>query len=204
VLARALPIGLLCALVASLAASPAAATHSRGKCRQGGTTLAKNDSGRVFERETGLGANLYGCLWSRNKAVLMEVAEGDDFTTFERYYDLLLRGRYVAWVFEHEDVSCKAACPPGYDATTHLVKVFDLQAHSEEAQLAEPATGTLRLNTAGAAAWLQAAEGGNRDVHAWDRDGHRVLDSGAIRRYRLRGPTLSWVNGDAQRSATLR
>lgn len=203
--ARLLPIALLAALVAAVAAAPASATHSRGKCKARGETIAKNDSGRVYETETGDGATiLWGCLWSRNDPVRVEVAAGDEFTRFESYDDVLLRGRYVAWVFTNEDISCKADCPTDYDPTLEYVNVFDLKRRAGEATTSDPVFDSLRLNTAGTTAWL-TSEGSSKGVNVMDRGGtHRVLDVGAIRRFRLRGPTLSWINGDVQRSVTVR
>jgi hypothetical protein len=195
----------LAVLGLSLAAAPASATHSRGKCKARGTTIAKNDLGRVYEREQDAEVkSLWGCLWSVNRPIELEVAAGDDFTTFESYDDVILRGRFVAWTFVHEDISCKADCPPGYDATTEYVKTFDLRTRDDDLETTDPADGSLRLNTRGSLAWLTLAGSGNHDVHAWDRNGHRTLDTGPITRFRLRGKTLSWVNGgDLARTATL-
>jgi hypothetical protein len=205
VLARIVVLALAMALPGALAAAPAGATHSRGKCRASGKTIAKNDSGRVYETETADGASvLWGCLWSRNSPVEMEVAAGDDFTTFESYGGVILRGRHVAWVFTSEDISCKADCPPGYDATTEYVNVFDLKRRAGETTRSDPAFDSLRLNSGGATAWLTLEGSNNYGVNAWDRKGHLVLDQGPIRRFRLRGPTLSWINGDVPHSATLR
>jgi hypothetical protein len=192
-------------LLLALSASPAAANHSRGKCTARGHTIAKNDSGRVYEREQDAEVTaLWGCLWSVNRPVELQRAAGDDYVTFESYDNVILRGRYVAWTFKSEDISCKADCPPGYDSTNEYVNVFDLRKRKGDFQVSDPSPGTLRLNTSGAAAWLTTAASGNYDVHAWDRDGHRTLDTGPIRRFRLRGPTLSWINGDVQHSVPLR
>jgi hypothetical protein len=84
------------------------------------------------------------------------------------------------------------------------VKVFDMKTRKGDEEISDASAGTLRLNSRGSVAWLTAADGGNQDVHAWDRDGHRVLDTGAISKLRLRGAVLSWRNGDQQRSQTLR
>jgi hypothetical protein len=197
-------IALAAALIAALSATPASATHSRGKCKARGTTIAKNDSGRVYEREQEAEVtSLWGCLWSKNRPVLMEVAEGDDFTTFESYDSVLLRGQFVAWTFTHEDVSCKADCPPGYDATTEYVKTFDMKRRRGDFATSEASPGSLRLNTRGSLAWLEPAEPGTFAVQAWDAAGQRAIETGPIRRFRLRGTRLSWINGEVNRSETL-
>lgn len=191
--------------ILGVTSSSADATHSRGKCKARGTTIAKNDTGRVYEREQDAEVRtLWGCVWSQNKPFEIEAAAGDDISTFESYDDVLLRGRYVAWTFTREDVSCKADCPPNYDATTEYVSTMDLRTQDGDSDLSDPEAGTLRLNTKGSLAWLTLAGGGDRDVHSWDSKGPRKLDSGLITRFRLRGPTLSWVNGgDLLRTETL-
>jgi hypothetical protein len=190
--------------ILGLTSSSADATHSRGKCKARGTTIAKNDTGRVYEREQEADVRtLWGCVWSRNQPFEIEVAAGDDISTFESYDNVLLRGRYVAWNFTREDVSCKADCPPGYDATTEYVRVLDMRTEDSAQETSDPESGSLRLNSRGSLAWLTLAGGGNRDVHAWDRKGHRMVDTGPVRRFRLRGPTLSWLNGDVAKSETL-
>jgi hypothetical protein len=190
--------------ILGLSAGTADAKHSRGKCKARGDTIAKNDTGRVYETSNGDATTLWGCTWSRNRPFEMEMAAGDDFVTFESYDDVMLRGRFVAWTFTREDVSCKADCPPGYDATTEYVRTFDMRTGDENSETSDPAAGTLRLNTRGSLAWLTAAGAGNQDVHAWDGAGHRTLDTGQIGKFRLRGATLSWVNGgDVGRRETL-
>ncbi len=187
-----------------MAAAPASATHSRGKCKQRGETIAKNDTGRVYEREQEAEVRvLWGCLWSRNRPFQIDVAESDDLTTSESFDDVLLRGSFVAWTFTHEDISCKADCPPGYDPTTEYVKTFDMRTRDADFDTSDAFPGTLRLNADGSLGWLSAAAGGAYDVHAWDGTGKRVPDSGQIRRLRLRGSRLSWINGDVVRSETL-
>jgi hypothetical protein len=202
VLARVLFLALSVALVT---AAPAGATHSRGKCTAHGETLEKNDSGRVYETTDSEGVDtLWGCLWSRNKPVELDTAAGDDYVTIDDYSYVVLRGRYVAWIHSSGDISCKADCPPGYGGVSEYVHVFDLKRRRGETTFTHPVYDGLRLNTFGAVAWLTREDQGVT-VNAWTRaETHRVLDQGAIRRFRLRGTELSWLNGDAPHSATLR
>lgn len=203
VLVRLAPIALAVLLLAALCAAPASASHTRGKCTQRGKTVAKNDSGRVFRRESSLGArSLYGCLWSRNRAVLLEAAY-DDFYESQDWSRVQLRGRFVSWVYTTTDDSCKADCPPGYDTTREYVNRFDLRSEDRDLHGVDLDRGPF-LNTRGALAWSEYGDGGSKDVHAWDRDGHRVVDQGAISLLRLRGSLLSWSNGDEPRSLMLR
>ncbi|HEX8744957.1 MAG TPA: hypothetical protein VF712_17665 [Thermoleophilaceae bacterium] len=200
-LARTLTAALMAFVLLALAATSADATHSRGKCKQRGSTVVKNDSARVFRR----GSSLYGCLWSRNRAVLLD-AESDDLYTSETIGEVTLRGRYVAWTKASEDSSCKADCPPDYDATTENVHVYELAARGGDHIAADPLSGTLRLNTHGTTAWLEAGAGGAREVHAWEfgRGSDELLDSGDVSRFRLRGRELSWLNAGTPHSVTVR
>ena len=50
----------------AVTAERADATHSRGKCMARGDTIARNDTGRVYEREEEAEVrSLWGCTWSR-------------------------------------------------------------------------------------------------------------------------------------------
>ncbi len=202
---RTLIAAVMAFAILALTAGSADATHSRGKCKARGDTIVKNDTGRVYEREQDADVRqLWGCVWDRNRPFVMDVAEGDGFTTSESYDNVILRGRYVAWTFVHEDVSCKADCPPNYDPTTEYVKTFDLKTRDEDLETSDAAAGSLRLNTRGSLAWLILAGNGNHNVYAWDGNGARSLDTGPITKFRLRGATLSWVNGgDTGRRETL-
>lgn len=84
------------------------------------------------------------------------------------------------------------------------MNVFDLRKARGKVTHSDPAFDSLRLNTDGAAAWLTLADRGNRAVNAWQGEQRQVLDSGPIKRFRLRGRTLSWINGDVQHAVTVR
>ena len=199
-LARTLTALTLAVILIALASTSADATHSRGKCKKRGTTVAKNDSARVYER----GASLYGCAWSKNVEEVLDTASDDDYTSIT-YGNVILRGRYVAWIQSNEDYSCKADCPAGYDAITEYVNVFDLAKGDGDSTAADPAFDSLRLNSRGSTAWLEIAGSDTQNVFAWDLGREdKLLDAGPIRRFRLRGRTLSWLNGDVQHSVTLR
>ena len=202
-LARTVPLALVAALLVALAAAaPAGATHSRGKCKGRGDTIVKNDAGRVYEREEEAEVRqLFGCLWASNREIELETASGDDITISESYDEVLLRGRFVAWVFTREDVSCKADCPPDYDATQEYVNVFNLGTRKGDFETSEAVADSLRLNSTGAAAWLTLPDAGRFEVSVWDSNGWRSLGSGSrIRRFRLRGRILSWLDGDVART----
>jgi hypothetical protein len=199
-LARTLTAATIAVILLALVATSADATHTRGKCKKRGTTVAKNDSARVYER----GFSLYACAWRQNEEEILDT-ETDDISSSNTYGNVVLRGRFVAWIQTSEDISCKADCPPGYDGTNYYVNVFDIAKGDGDTTTADPLFETLRLNTRGSAAWLETAGSDTHDVHAWDfQRTARVLDSGPIRRFRLRGRELSWLNAGVAKSATLR
>jgi hypothetical protein len=200
--ARTLSAAVLSAVLPALATTSAEATHTRGKCKQRGTTIAKSDTARVFEREQ----TLYACLWSQNRAEAIDTAYDDDYVTSYSWYGVRLAGRYVAWSSRHTDISCKADCPPGYEETTYRVNVIDLRTQDEQSVVGVPAGTTLRVTARGAVAWLERIGGGQREVHAWYGGLERVLDTGPIKTssYSVLGDRLRWVNGDVQHSVVLR
>ena len=196
---------LVAALTLAVAAAPANATHSRGKCKQRGKTLVRNDSGRLFERSNvGGGLTLMGCLWSENRTVVIDTAYSDDVTD-HTYGQERLAGRYAAWTTSTEDESCKAECPSDYPGVRFQVHVMNLRTETERAIDGLPAGSAFRLNADGVAAWLASLGGGQREVHVWTAKVHEVLDTGPIRSatLRLTRDTLSWVNGDRQGTVQL-
>ena len=201
-------IGAVTALaILALTAGTADATHSRGKCKARGETIAKNDTGRVYEREEEAEVRtLWGCTWERNRPFVMDVAEGDGFVTSESYDNVILRGRFVAWTFVHEDISCKADCPPGYDPDSAELRVANLRTRRIRTVPGELGEGTaLVVTRTGAIAWIQP--GSPVSVRADDADGSRVLYAGDDIHggsLSLSGSTVAWVAGGQPMSAVLR
>ena len=134
------------------------------------------------------------------------VREYDDgFVESGVFRDVRLAGRFVAVVFDATDISCKAACPPDYEPTQTSVVISDIRTRAgpdPRARTRRP--GPLRLSTAGVAAWLAPIEGG-LELHGYDGDGERVLDSGAVdpASVKLAGLQLTWANAGAPKSAAL-
>lgn len=193
---------LIALAVAALILAPAAsASHTKGRCT-GGKTISQNGSARLYQ----VGDSLLGCVWSRDERVDLDTDYDDDYVTSYGWSDARLGGRFAAWVHRDEDISCKAACPPGYGLPTYQIMRGDLSSEDTESVAGVPAGSTLAVNRRGAVTWLESLGGGRREVHAWDRDGHRVLDTGPVRRasYSLRGSVLRWTNGDATHVVTLR
>ena len=108
------------------------------------------------------------------------VREYDDgYVESGAYRDVRLAGRFVAVVFDATDVSCKAACPPDYEPTQTSIVISDVRARRDRTTRTHAQTGSLRLSTAGVAAWLAPVAGGF-ELHGYDGTGEPVLDSGAI------------------------
>ena len=193
---------LIALAVAALILAPAAsASHTEDRCT-GGKTISQNSSARLYK----VGDSLIGCLWSRDERVDLDTDYDDDYVTSYGWSDARLGGRFAAWMHHDEDISCKAECPPGYGLPSYEIVRGDLRSEATESVDGVPAGSTLSVNRRGAVTWLESLGGGQREVHAWDRDGHRVLDAGPIRRasYSLRGNVLRWTNGDSSHAVTLR
>ena len=191
---------------ARLADGPPVTETAKGRARRscakkGSTTVRATPDARLFTVFTRDGVDhLYGCLRSVGRPV--ELAEAtDDIDAETSFGDVRLSGRYAAWAETSTDVSCKAACPPGYDGTTETLKVYDLKRRRTARSVAAGVTGhALVLTDRGGAAWLS----GN-DLFVTDRAGTRRLDSGAIRAGSLRTETsiVSWVRDGVERFARL-
>ncbi|MEA2475504.1 MAG: hypothetical protein QOE06_3419 [Thermoleophilaceae bacterium] len=201
-LARTLFAALFAAVILALVSTSSDASQTRGKCAFAGQTISSNSLARLYRR----GDTIIGCMWSRDKELHLDRSYQDDLYITEDWFTPRLGGRFAAWASSYADESCKADCPPGYGATSYTVHVADLKAGHGKSVSGLPAGQTLRVNRFGDVTWLARLTGGQREVHAWDADGHRVLDTGPIRTssYSLRGRALRWANGDVQFHVNLR
>jgi hypothetical protein len=184
----------------------------RRRCALSGSkTVVQNDHGRVFTKagagDQGAEVNnrLFGCLYSRGKRTLLDVAYEDELgTSAGSFSQVHLNGRFVAWQSDFYDASCKAGCPPDYNPQHYNLRVEDLStpnAGGRGISDHKADDGTLAGTDTGAIAWL---EGGV--ARAWDADGYRQLDPGPVDAgsFRLSGQTLSWTTGGQPKTATLR
>lgn len=196
---RIVPLAAILLLLAL--AAPAGASHTKGKCR-GGKTLSQNSVARLYQ----IDSTLLGCVWADDEAVELDTEYDDDFTVSEGFLGPRLAGRFAAWTHYSEDLSCKADCPEGYTGVDHTVNRVDLKTERSATVGGAAAGATLRVNKNGAVTWLERLGGGVRELHAWDADGHRVLDSGPIssKTYSLKGSVLRWTNGDVSHVVKLR
>ena len=89
--------------------------------KKGSKTVRASRDARLFTVFTRDAVDhLYGCLRSVGRPVELAKAT-DDIDAETAFDDVRLSGRYAAWRETSTDVSCKAACPPGYDGTTETV-----------------------------------------------------------------------------------
>jgi hypothetical protein len=195
----------LLGLVAVVAPGTASAAGKRARCAvKHSHTVAKNRLVRVYFVRRNGNRRLTGCLRASGRKLLVVREYDDGYVESGAFRDVRLAGRFVAVVFDATDVSCKAACPPDYEATVTSVVVSDVRSRRDRTTRTHAQTGSLRLSTAGVAAWLAPVPGGF-ELHAYDGSGEPVLDSGAIdpASVALAGLRLSWANAGAPRSAEL-
>ena len=200
---RLIALLVLAGLVTVAAPAPASAAKARCAAKRS-HTVVKNRLVRVYSVSRNGNRRLRGCLRATGRRVLVVREYDDGYVESGTYRDVRLAGRFVAVVFDATDVSCKAACPPEYEATQTSVVISDIRARRDRTTRTHVQAGSLRLSTAGVAAWLAPVAGGF-EVHAYDGSGEPVLDSGAIdpASLALAGLHLTWANAGVPRSAEL-
>jgi hypothetical protein len=195
---RGIALVLAAVLLLVAATQPAPAASKRARCAaKGAKTLKANRLVKVYARRDSQGnRTLFGC-WRKSGRKLKLAEEYDDqYVTSGVFREVRLEGRFVAFVFEATDMSCKAGCPPDYDPTTTTVRVSDLRARRGRSAVADEVQRTLRLSTAGVAVWLAPVADGSQELRAIDGAGRgRLIDSGRIDPdfIRLSGLRLEWV-----------
>jgi hypothetical protein len=137
------------ALALTLAATAAAATAAAGPASASqqpplasclpkrAKSLAVNTLARVYRsaakgREPITGF-VYGCYRPEGKRYRLVTESDDNVETLTKLAAVKLSGRYAAYVVTSEDLSCKDACPPGFEAVRDVVRVADLQARTSRA-----------------------------------------------------------------------
>ena len=201
--------------LAALAAAPAAAgaaTKSRTCKRPASTTVAQNGLVRVFTRPGANGSlegtDLLACWKRTGRARLLAFAFDDEYVSSAQFGLVRLRGRFVALFSESYDISCKAACPPGYEPTRRFLEVTDARSgRSRAVRIAErPAGNRLLLDARGAIAWPVWLPANQVEVRVLDAAGERAVDAGAIHPESLTltsGGRLGWVRDGLARTLLL-
>src|SRR4051794_14364273 len=107
--------------------SSARAGHHPTCAKAGSRTVASTKAVRVFSvKNKESGRNLYGCLRANGRRQLLTRSFDDGYVTSSTYGHVRVAGRFVAWDASDTDDSCKADCPPGYEPTSYIVAVRDL------------------------------------------------------------------------------
>ena len=199
-------IALVCMLLAFTGTLDAGAAKRKRSCPRADTkTVARNGAVRLFVREGDANRTLHACLRKSRRTLKLVKNSDDDLYESAEYSNVRLAGYFVAWSYQRTDVSCKADCPPNYNATFESVQRFDLRTEGEKDVSAGVHGSALRLNRRGALGWTEEDIDGLFDVVAYDRADKRILDHGLVptRSLRFSGRTLRWTNGGVERSATL-
>ena len=201
------------ALAAVVSLSPGAALAKQpSACKlHGDSTEAKNQVARVFSAPREIegdpaGSRLFGCLRSVGRPLALADAFDDGYVLSGSWSDVRLAGRFVAWSDSTTDISCKADCPLGYEPTRSSIGVADLRRRRIRRISGVVAGRGLVLTNTGAVAWAAPAAANGVAIRAWDRNGLRTLDTGAIApaSLTLDGSTISWTKAGVGSSATLR
>jgi hypothetical protein len=201
------------ALVMAAAPAHAAKHKATPSCaKKGSKTLLRGTGVRVF---TGPATSdgqrvvrLYGCLAADGRKQVLSESADDDYVTSSGFDDVRLAGRYVAWHSFATDVSCKADCPPGYDATRESVIAYDLRRRRtvRHTVLTAYTRASLALTQRGGLAWLSPGTPGPQQLTVADAGGRRVVDTGAIAASSVRAEIsiVSWVRDGVERFVRLR
>jgi hypothetical protein len=200
-------LGLIALLVFVAVAAPGTASGAgkRARCAvKHSHTVAKDRLVRVYFVRRHGDRRLSGCLRATGRKLLLAAEYDDGYVESGTYRDVRLAGRFVALVSDAIDVSCKAACPPDYEATQTTVAIRDIRSRHSQFIRTHAQAGSLRLSATGVAAWLAPIAGGF-DLQVFDGASYRALDSGAIdpASVALAGLHLTWANAGAPRSAEL-
>jgi hypothetical protein len=204
---------LSCALLAGASPADAARHKAAPSCaKKGSRTLLRATGVRVFTvpatSEGDRVVRLYGCLSANGRRQVLSERSDDGYVTSSGFDDVRLAGTYVGWHSFATDVSCKADCPPGYDATSESMIAYDLRRRrvSRRAAIGDYTARSLALTRHGGLAWLSAGTPGPQQLNVADRTGHRVLDTGVIAPASVRAEIsiVSWVRDGVERFARLR
>jgi hypothetical protein len=199
-----------CSVLAAVSLAPAAAVAKPASCKRAGSrTLVKNAFARVYEVPTAEGTSLVGCTRSSGRHRLLDEAYDDDYVSSASYANVRLAGRHVAWSWTATDISCKAACPPGYDTTTEGITTYDLRRRwARVVAGAVPVGRALVLSRSGGFAGASRTDpAGPVAIHASLRASEdQVLDSGSIDPASLAVEItiISWLHDGIEHFARLR
>jgi hypothetical protein len=171
-------------------AAPGAASAATTCSPKGTVTVASNKLARVYASADR--SRLYGCLRATKRPLLLENTLEDELYGSGTFSQVVLAGRVVGWYSTSTDVSCKADCPPDYDATQEYANVANLK--TRKARAISAITTSVAVSTGGALAWTQAA-GDQSELHL-SRAGteNTLVDTGQLTEVSFQNAYLLWRN----------
>jgi hypothetical protein len=206
-------LALTLAFGALLALAPGASARPHKRCAiPGGAPIASNREAVVLHRnvtysELEDGVEIWGCLRSRRRPVLVASASRDQYSS-SGIDAVVLRGRFVAYTRSGGviDGTCQAGLAVFSLARRRVKWSWSGQGLTPQC----PSVGALLLTSRGRAGFTEALSSGPVRVHKLDVGGDTTLDEGqGIAPDSLSlavdpdGATLSWSNAGQPRSARL-
>jgi len=211
---RRVRLTLVLALAAAIAAmcAPVAQAAKRGAscARAGSKTVVKNRLVRVYEVKRSNATGLYSCRRATGRRVRLATALDEDVDPYGSvvFNSVRLRGNYVAWATSVTDASCKASCPPGYQATKESIRLYNVRSRRRRTVVGYPLSTALVLSERGGVAWASRdGDTGPVEIRASARSGeNRVLDKGNIdpASLAIEITIISWTRDGLERFARLR
>ena len=162
---------------------------------KGSETEAQNRHARLYR----LGPRLHACMRASGRRFVLDSNHDDGYVTSGGWSRPRLAGRYAAWVSSYTDVSCKADCPTGYEATRSSIVVHDLRRR----RTVQIVSGDFEfvLTDRAALAWLVGRDGGVELHAAVPGEGRRVVDTGGITGLRAYHSLVLWARDGERRWA---
>jgi hypothetical protein len=194
---------LSCAAIAALTTSsaPAAVNHCKLPKKAkvlGRTTLVYAYSVKNSEGDS----NLYGCLRTTGKRSKIFEGFDDTIESYSKITKVVLNGRFIAMQIEDYDISCKAACPDGYNPYTYTLARYDVKRRKPYSVTGQAQQDSLIVSARlGKLAWIQSS-GVGFEVHV----NKQTIDQGAVdpRSLKLVGDKLTWTNAGTVMTYTLK
>ena len=214
VVARCLRLTLViafAALIAAMSAPLAQAAKRAPSCSKAGSkTVVKNRLVRVYTVKRSSATGLYSCRRSTGRRVRLATAFDENVDPYGAvlFNSVRLRGNYVAWATSVTDASCKASCPPGYQATKESIRLYNVRSRGRRTVDGYPLFRALVLSERGGVAWASRdGDTGPVEIRASARSGdNRMLDSGNIDpgSLAIEVTIISWTRDGLERFARLR
>jgi hypothetical protein len=156
-----------CLALVPAASAPAATSKVKRCTPKGAKTIHRTSEARVYtlkgadsrSESEDVQQRLYGCLFSTGRPLLLAESYDDGIYTSGAFSQVRLNGRFAAWQFDASDISCKDACPPGYNPLKQTINIADLRARKRKNTTGAAKPDTLSVTRGGTAIWLDSVNG---------------------------------------------